>query len=270
VNTTYDTPYFMENEDESLRLDLKTDIRAVKEQAGWAGIEPGMKVLDVGCGTGKTTIALHDLVQPGGTVTGIDFSNKRIEHAKRARGSRTIEFLCRDFTRPIDDIGRFDFAWVRFILEYFRSGATDILRNIATLLKSGGILCLIDLDYNCMTHYELPARLQKTMLELIAALEEKANFDPYMGRRLYSFLYWMKFVDLRVTVASHHLIYGHLGEVDAYNWVQKIEVASRRIGFDFSDYPEGHHGFMEDFLTFFKDPGRFSYTPLICVRGRKQ
>lgn len=73
--------YFMESEEESLRLDLKTDPGVVEEQARWAGVVPGMRVADLGCGAGKTTHILHRLAQPGGEVAGIDHSQQRIEYA---------------------------------------------------------------------------------------------------------------------------------------------------------------------------------------------
>ncbi len=44
--------YFMESEEESLRLDLKTDSGTVEEQARWAGVVPGIRVADLGCGAG--------------------------------------------------------------------------------------------------------------------------------------------------------------------------------------------------------------------------
>ena len=58
--------YLMENDQEALRLDVKTDADAVERQALWAGIQPGMRVADLGCGAGKTTFHLNRLAQPGG------------------------------------------------------------------------------------------------------------------------------------------------------------------------------------------------------------
>jgi ubiquinone/menaquinone biosynthesis C-methylase UbiE len=260
----------MESDEEFFRLELKTDINAVNDQARWAGIEPGMRVLDVGCGIGKTTLALCDLVQPGGSAVGIDFLEQRIKCAEEARGEKNVEFICRDFTQPLDDLELFDFVWIRFVLEYFRNEAFELVRKISRILKPGGTLCLIDLDYNCMSHFEMPERLEKTLMELIATLEEKATFDPYMGRKLYSYLYKLGFADIRVRVGAHHLIYGDLGNVDAYNWLKKLEVASKRIGFDFHRYSSGYEGCVEEFTAFFNNPGRFTYTPLISACGHRR
>ena len=64
--------YLMENDEEAIRLDLKTDISAVEQQALWAGLKPGMRVADIGCGPGKITSALYNMVLPGGSAVGID------------------------------------------------------------------------------------------------------------------------------------------------------------------------------------------------------
>ena len=72
----------MEGEEESIRLDLKTDPKIIKELAIWAGIRPGMRIADLGCGPGKTTFYLNQLVHPGGSATGVDISQERIDYAQ--------------------------------------------------------------------------------------------------------------------------------------------------------------------------------------------
>ena len=106
--------YFMESEDESLRLDIKTDPEAVEEQARWAGGVPGMRVVDLGCGAGKTTHILHRLVQPGGEVVGIDHSQPRIDYAVEHYSERGIVYTLRDARGSLSDLGRFDLVWIRF------------------------------------------------------------------------------------------------------------------------------------------------------------
>ena len=39
--------YLMENAEEIIRLELKTDPEKVRQQARWCGISPGYKILDV-------------------------------------------------------------------------------------------------------------------------------------------------------------------------------------------------------------------------------
>ena len=262
--------YLMEHDDEALRLDLKTDRAAVNRQALWAGLMPGMRVADIGCGSGKTTSYLFDLVKPTGLAVGIDASESRVQHARTQYGGDGLEFVCRDIGLPLSDLGGFDFIWVRFLLEYHRTHAAGIVQNLTSLLNPGGILCLIDLDYNCLSHYGLSPRLERTINELMALMERNFDFDPYVGRKLYSFMYDNGFENIAVDLAPHHLIYGELNNVDAYNWTRKIEVAAKSSGFPFMEYPGGYDEFLHEFEAFFADPRRFTYTPLIMCRGTRQ
>ena len=129
--------YLMESEKEILRLEMKTVDRITEQQAKWAGIKPGMRVADIGCGTGKTTAHLHYMVQPDGEAIGIDSSEQRIEYAKKHYGKNGTCFSCQDIFAPLDHLGTFDLIWVRFFLEYHRSRSFDIVTNLTRLLKSG-------------------------------------------------------------------------------------------------------------------------------------
>jgi len=264
-----DFEYLMESEEEALRLDIKTDSKVIERQAIWAGIKPGMHIADICCGSGKTTSILHKLIQPGGLVVGVDGAKQRIEYAEKHYSTEGIEFKCKDIRCPLEDLGMFDFIWVRFVLEFYRSSSFDIVKNISRIIKPGGILCLIDLDYNCLNHYGLSQKLERALFTAIKKIEEEANFDPYAGRKLYSHLYRLGYQDIDVDIAAHHLIFGELKDADAFNWMKKIEVISKKIDFQFEEYDGGYKEFLEEFKSFFFDPRRFTYTPIILCRGRK-
>lgn len=261
--------YLMESEEEDLRLDIKTDTNVVERQALWAGIKPGMCVADIGCGSGKTTAILHKLVQPGGVVVGVDSSKKRIKYAEEHYGAKGIEFKCKNILESLEDLGTFDFVWIRFLLEYYRVNSFDIVKNISNIVKPGGILCLIDLDHNCLSHFGLSQKLERTIFALMRRLEETANFDPYVGRKLYSFLYDLGYKDIKADVSAHHLIFGGLKDTDAFNWFKKVEVVSRKINYQFEEYEGRYEEFLEEFNKFFTDPRRFTYTPVISCKGNK-
>jgi len=264
-----DTEYLMESDDEVTRLDLKTDNEVTGRQALWAGIQPGMRVADICCGPGKTTAKLHELVQPGGSAVGIDIAPHRVSYAQTKYGKPTLEFFCTDVRGKLDDLGTFDFVWVRFLLEYFRSSSRELVANISTLVKPGGTLCLTDLDYNCLSHFGHSPRMERTIQEIMSNLEEKADFDPYAGRKLYSYIYDLGFQDIDVMVAGHHVIFGQLNDIDAYNWLKKVEVAPLKIGYQFNGYENGYDEFLAEFREFFRNPRRFTYSPIISCRGRK-
>jgi ubiquinone/menaquinone biosynthesis C-methylase UbiE len=264
-----DSIYLMENEEETLRLELKTDTKVIESQANWAGIQKGMRVADIGCGPGKTTFSLNAMVQPGGSALGLDISEKRIAYARKHYRHDQINFVCEDIRRPLTNLGKFDFVWLRFILEYFRKSSFEIVKNISEILKPGGVFCIIDLDHNCMSHYGFPPKIENTIQLIMHALEEKADFDPYVGRKLYSFLYDLGYEEIDVRLDPHHLIFGHANEVDLFNWLKKVEIVSNHSIYPFDEYRNGHKEFCQKFKRCFEDPRRFLYTPMICCRGKK-
>jgi len=261
--------YLMESDEESVRLDMKTDPIAVEKQALWAGIKPEMRVADLGCGPGKTTFHLNKLVGPDGSVVGVDLSPQRIQFAEDHYSQEGIEYVCTDIRKPLNDLGMFDFIWVRFVLEYYRLESFDIVKNISKILKPGGILCLIDLDCNCLRYFGHSDRLEKYLNVIMGIMQNDFNFDPYAGIKLYSYLYDTGYQDIDVNVTSHNLIFGELKDVDNFNFTKKAEMVGKHSGIQFEDYEDGFEGFFKDFIDFFTDFRRFAYTPLISCSGRK-
>ena len=261
--------YLMESDEESVRLDMKTDPVAVEKQALWAGIKPGMRVADLGCGSGKTTFHLNKLVGPDGSVVGVDLSPQRLRFAEDHYPHAGIEYVCTDIRKPLNDLGMFDFIWVRFLLEYYRLESFDIVKNISKILKPGGIFCLIDLDCNCLRYFGHSDRLDKYLKVIMKIVQNDFNFDPYAGVKLYSYLYDMGYQDIDVDVTPHNLIFGELKDVDNFNFTKKAEMVGKHSGIQFEDYEDGFDGFFKEFLDFFSDFRRFTYTPLIACSGRK-
>src|SRR4051794_4020255 len=64
-----------------------------------AGLRAGDRVLDVGCGTGDTTLEIARRVGPGGEVVGIDISAPLLAHASEsasAAGVDNVRFVLAD------------------------------------------------------------------------------------------------------------------------------------------------------------------------------
>jgi SAM-dependent methyltransferase len=262
--------YLMENLEEAIRLEIKTDPEVIRKQALWCGLKPGLRILDAGCGPGKVTSILHEMIQPGGSILGVDYSDERIRHAKEHyRQKAGIDFQVHDLRNRLEDMDLFDLIWVRFVLEYNRMEGPEIIRNLTACLKPGGHLCLMDLDHNCLNHYELPPPIEKILSELTIKVAKAYNFDPYSGRKLYAYLYDLDYEDIQLELMAHHLIYGMVKDIDAFNWIKKAEIISEKAPDNFKSYPGGPKAFFDDFMRFFNDPRRFTYTPLILCKGMK-
>src|SRR5262245_17454642 len=81
------------------------------------GIHPGERVLDVGCGTGQTSLELARRVGPDGRVTGLDISAPMLGRARdraRAAGATNIAFVAADVQTHGFEPGGADVAFSRF------------------------------------------------------------------------------------------------------------------------------------------------------------
>src|SRR5262245_9441564 len=65
---------------------------------GHLPIDPGLRYLDMGCGTGELTIAFARLGVK--SITGVDFLPRHVERARayaaRIGAARGVQFICRD------------------------------------------------------------------------------------------------------------------------------------------------------------------------------
>src|SRR5438445_630745 len=113
-----------------------------------AGIGPGMRVLDLGCGVGDVAMLAADLVGPTGSVVGIDrdvasvaWATKRVLEA----GYKNIRFQTTEFHEFVDS-EKFDALVGRFILMYLPDPAA-ILRHVSQQLRSGAAIAFMEPDF---------------------------------------------------------------------------------------------------------------------------
>lgn len=80
----------------------------------------GEHVLDIGCGTGDSCLALADLVGPGGHVTGLDISAPMLGLARtRAEGRANISLRLEDAAAASLPAESFDLLFSRFGVMFF-------------------------------------------------------------------------------------------------------------------------------------------------------
>jgi SAM-dependent methyltransferase len=82
------------------------------------GLRPGERVLDLGCGTGRTTLRLAERVAPGGQAVGVDITEEMVARARRHAALASglhVEFVVADVVQALDfGPDRFDAAYSRF------------------------------------------------------------------------------------------------------------------------------------------------------------
>jgi SAM-dependent methyltransferase len=84
--------------------------------------KPGMRVLDIGCGCGATTIMAAKRVGDAGSATGIDLSGPMLDVAREratAAGARNARFVQGDAQTHVFEPGTADLAMSRFGTMFF-------------------------------------------------------------------------------------------------------------------------------------------------------
>lgn len=106
-----------------------------------AGLRPGHRVLDIGCGAGATSRQAAEAVGPSGAVTGVDISEPLLGVAReRSAGQANLQFLKADAQTARFDTQAFDRAISRFGVMFF-DDPTAAFANIRRACKPGARLC---------------------------------------------------------------------------------------------------------------------------------
>ncbi len=111
-------------------------------------IEPGMDVLDIGCGSGEVTRAAADLVGPSGSVVGVDGSATALSAAEAATDAtryKNVTYVHCDLSSLPPQLGVFDVIVGRRVLMYVAE-PEGIVADLVSKLKLGGRIALQEHD----------------------------------------------------------------------------------------------------------------------------
>ncbi len=109
-----------------------------------ACLAPGQSVLDVGCGTGQTTVEVFRRVSPGGSVLGLDLSAVMLEAAaaRAAREGTSPTFRQADAQVATFDGDRFDRIVSRLGVMFF-DDPVAAFANLRAATRPGGALTFL-------------------------------------------------------------------------------------------------------------------------------
>jgi SAM-dependent methyltransferase len=155
---------------------------------GAAGLESGMRVLDVGSGAGDVALLAAELVGPEGEVVGVDVDTAALEIARgraQSLGLRNVTFVEGD-ARSAELDGSFDAAVGRLVLMYWRDPA-EALRRIAGHVRPGGVVTFQELDLEpAVGSRSFPEQtLWNETGRLVVETFARAGMQVRMGRQLF-------------------------------------------------------------------------------------
>jgi SAM-dependent methyltransferase len=168
-----------------------------------SGIQPGMRVADIGCGIGVVTCWMAERVTPGGEAIGVDISPEQVRVAAR-RAERLGVANARFHVAPAEatglDHGTFDLVYCRFLLMHLPEPEAA-LREMAALLRVGGVLVVEDGDFE--GPYCSPRSPDyDRCFELYRAGVRLSGADPLIGLRLTTLVMQAGFSKCDVAIAQ--------------------------------------------------------------------
>jgi len=108
----------------------------------FAAPKAGEAVLDIGCGTGTTSMALADAVGPKGRVTGLDVSREMLGLAKqRGAGRANLNFVESDASQAAFQ-PEYDLLFSRFGVMFFDDPAAGFA-NLRQAARPGGRIAFV-------------------------------------------------------------------------------------------------------------------------------
>jgi ubiquinone/menaquinone biosynthesis C-methylase UbiE len=160
-------------------------IQSKKERNAWKRTfkevfpEKGLKILDVGCGTGELSILFSEM---GHEVTGIDISKKMLKVAKtKAKAFKTdIIFEEGDAENPYYDAASFDIVFNRHLLWTLPNPKLAV-ENWRKVLRNGGKVVIID---GVWDNGSLKSKVRLIASDFLKLVVERK--DPRKGHARYS------------------------------------------------------------------------------------
>lgn len=182
-----EAPYVLGHSDEELRR-LESQARSINPMTRRflleAGVQPGMRVLDVGCGAGDVSLLVADLVGPAGEVVGFDRSEIAVEAARskaKAAGRPNVGFV----TGVVESLSfdrAFDAVVGRYVLQ-FQPDPVGLLGALCPLASPGAPIVFHELDWSGVSSDPAAETYDRLAGWLTAAIEQ-SGASAHMGLRL--------------------------------------------------------------------------------------
>mgnify|MGYP003295617224 CR=1 FL=1 len=166
------------------KLGWNKEFRTLK----WLGLKDGMKILDVGSGTGVyTELLLENL--PNSTITALEVDKNIMSIAKdrlSKYSDKRVNFKIGTIMNSGLIESSYDFIICRFVFQHLENPIMAA-KEIYKLLKPGGIVAIIDSDRGLYGVSD-PDILFKSGRNYIRQIEKRTSWNREIGRKLIKIL----------------------------------------------------------------------------------
>lgn len=160
------------------------------------GLAKGMKVADICCGCGDTSLLIAKEFAPE-MVLGIDHSVAGVEFALQKQNEFKVfnaDFKLGDATSLMLDDNTFDFVICRLSIQIF-SQPEQIFTELYRIVKPGGRIYVTGEDYDLIIGYP-NYKIIREVYDKSGHYGSELGIDMYNGKKLYSQLRHLKLKDL--------------------------------------------------------------------------
>jgi len=234
-----------------------------------ARIKPGMRVLDVGCGSGAITRGMAELAGPTGSVTGIDPSAHLVAEAQ-AQYAQTpgLTFVVGD-VYTFQPAEPFDLVASARTLQWLAS-PYEALRRMAGFLKAGGILSVLDYNHEKISWQPAPPPAMLHFYDAFLRWRADANLQNDIADRLTG--YFAQLGLREITVTDH---FETVCRTDAlYSakmgiWAEVAELRGPQLAADGYITEAQRLAALHDYAAWMETEGDRMDLYLLAVEGRK-
>ena len=180
---------------------------------------PGEHVLDVGCGTATTTLAIASAVGPTGSVVGCDISPTMIDAARaRIKDTPQVSLAIADVqTADLVQADPFDAVYSRFGVMFFADPVTAFA-NIGAAVRPGGRIVFVCWQHEDLNEWmALPARIMRTFTPdpVLPPADAPGPFAFHDPARIHQILTDAGWLDIAATPFTAPVVLGAGLGVDA-------------------------------------------------------
>jgi len=151
-----------------------------------AGIGPGAVVGDIGCGPAAVSVVMAEVVGSTGRIIGVEQDESALDAAHQVveqSAAVNVELVQGTATDTGIAPGSLDVAVMRHVLAHNGSQEAEIVEHLATLVRPGGCVYLVDIDGTAFRNLDLDADLGDLHDKYIAFHRQRGN-DLQPGLRL--------------------------------------------------------------------------------------
>lgn len=166
-------------------------------------LKPGMKILDVGCGTGSITRDIANAVGPSGYVTGIDNTEKFITSGKENHAHvKNMELMAIDLFQ-YQPKEKFDLIVSARTLQWLNN-VPDALLKMKSMLKPGGVLSVLDYNHKKIQWTPEPPAIMKKFYKAFLDWREHAGINNQVADDLPHLFKEAGFQNIEVINSDEH------------------------------------------------------------------